>query len=96
MREYHIKRYYSLKLKAIELLGGKCFLCGSKDNLEFDHIDRKTKKFSISDFITYSKEKVQKELKKCQLLCNSCHKEKTRIELKGRTPWNKGKKFKPM
>lgn len=57
-------------------LGGKCVQCGSKDNLEFDHIDPKTKLFNIcsSDL---SKDKLRDELAKCQLLCKRCHLKKT-------------------
>jgi len=59
------------------MLGGKCVKCNSTENLHFDHIESKSKVFSIGDKITYPKEKIINELKKCQLLCRSCHTLKT-------------------
>ena len=36
------------KAYLIEMLGGKCVGCGVTENLQFDHIDRKQKTFTIS------------------------------------------------
>ena len=58
-------------------LGAVCQQCGSKENLEFDHIDPNTKITSIAKLWTASKEKFEAELLKCQLLCKSCHYIKT-------------------
>jgi 5-methylcytosine-specific restriction endonuclease McrA len=73
----HYKKRISL---LIELLGGKCVVCGSKEGLEFDHIDPKTKKFTITEKWSYSIQKVLLEVSKCQLLCHICHKEKNKID----------------
>ena len=43
-------------------------------------MDPSLKEFSIASKWTASKETLVKELKKCQLLCNSCHKIKTKAE----------------
>lgn len=51
--------------------------CGSTENLEFDHIDPKTKSFTITSRPTASEDKMSKELAKCQLLCHTCHENKT-------------------
>jgi len=57
---------------------GPCVKCGSWDRLELDHIIRKTK---VSHCVwSWSKEKREIELAKCQPLCHFCHKEKTRLE----------------
>lgn len=75
MRNYYKKR----KLLCIEKLGGKCAVCGNTENLQFDHIDRKSKIFAITNFLNYSKESLKHELEKCQLLCVGCHKNKTKM-----------------
>ena len=72
----------------IEKMGGKCVECGCKEALEFDHIDPSTKSFNISGGYTKPKEVLQEELLKCQLLCVSCHKEKTRNHNKNCRPKN--------
>lgn len=56
-----------------------CVKCKSTKNLELDHIDPYSK---ISNHIwSWSKERRIQELEKCQVLCYSCHKEKTKIDL---------------
>lgn len=69
----------SLKGKLIQLLGGKCELCGyDKCNsaLHFHHFDPTTKSFGLSQKgLTRSRKKVETEIKKCVLLCANCHAE---------------------
>lgn len=60
-----------------QLLGGICTKCQTEDDLEFDHINPEEKSFSISDGWSRASEEVLKELKKCQLLCERCHKIKS-------------------
>ncbi len=69
------------KQYAIQQLGGKCIKCGEKEDLQFDHKDRKIKKQSIANMLAHSIEKLNKELEKCQLLCEPCHRIKTFQEL---------------
>jgi hypothetical protein len=52
--------------------------CGSFENLEIDHIDPGDKEHSIGSVWSWSKERREAELKKCQVLCRSCHRAKTR------------------
>lgn len=78
MRIYMNNRRLERKKEAIEYLGSKCTICGAIENLEFDHIDPKTKEFEISDGFSHSKEKLWGELEKCQLLCSICHIEKSK------------------
>lgn len=76
-RSYHkaySKNYYhKRKEELLNLLGGKCSKCNSDKNLQFDHIDPNSRSFKIGKLLNYSKEKVFIEIKKCQLLCHSCH-----------------------
>jgi len=67
----------------IEYLGGNnpaCAKCGSTTSLEFDHIDPSTKSFNINARYWQGVDVLQDELDKCQLLCESCHLTKTRVE----------------
>ena len=52
-----------------------CADCGISDwrVLEFDHKDRKTKKFNIADSTQFSLKKVKEEIKKCDIVCANCH-----------------------
>ncbi|CAM6031392.1 unnamed protein product [Sphagnum compactum] len=83
MREYLVKRYAKKKAEWIAMLGGQCVVCGSKENLEFDHIDPATKSFTITTMYGAAKEKMMSELAKCQLLCRSCHEAKSLKEAGG-------------
>lgn len=80
IREYQRKWMQGRRLDCIEILGGKCAWCGSTENLEIDHIDPKEKKNHISQILSRKWEIVREELKKCQLLCESCHMEKSKEE----------------
>ena len=65
------KRLQEMKDK----LGNKCVKCGATENLQFDHIDPKTKCFNVNPQDSW--EKTLPELYKCQLLCPPCHLKKT-------------------
>lgn len=74
MKEYVAKR----KARVHELLGGKCFLCGSIENLEVDHINPDEKSFTLARRWHRKWSDIEAELPKCQLLCQNCHKIKTK------------------
>lgn len=76
-REYYRNRRRSGKEYALKKLGEKCVQCGSTERLEFDHVDLSTKSYNISHLYEKSKELLDAELLKCQLLCSKCHKAKT-------------------
>lgn len=59
------------------LKNNPCVDCGEKDPivLQFDHI--KDKKYNISDMKMMSFEKVDEEIKKCDVRCANCHVRKT-------------------
>ena len=78
---YHQSTLRKRKYKewAVEHLGGECVKCGSVEQLEFDHVYPGSKDRAISDVMA-SRHKLTEELKKCQLLCKSCHREKTKTQ----------------
>ena len=91
-KSYQKKRYACEKDELIKKLGGRCSVCGSDENLEFDHIVREGKKFAITAKL-HSKD-LEAELMKCQLLCHDCHKKKhfpksCRGKLTGKLPDSK-------
>lgn len=56
-----------------------CVRCGAREHLELDHVDRGTK---VSHRIwSWSQERRDAEIAKCQVLCKECHKAKTREDL---------------
>lgn len=73
--EYQREWYAARRAKGLEMLGGKCALCESTEDLELDHIDPATK-FTHRIF-SYSWARIEAELKKCQILCAPCHFQKT-------------------
>lgn len=80
-RKYMQEKARTRKLQAIIDLGGKCVKCGLTACLELDHIDRNTKSFPISR--PPSEKAFKEELKKCQVLCKWCHREKSTLEHQG-------------
>lgn len=78
IREYLKTAYDADRSFSLAHLGGKCASCGSADELEFDHIEKNSKAFNLSDrFGRVKRPLLLKELSKCQLLCKRCHTEKT-------------------
>ena len=69
----------------IEALGGVCVKCGSSDCLEIDHVDPRTKLFTVSCGYRYSPDRLWAEVAKCQLLCKKCHTEKSALDF-GKRP----------
>lgn len=65
---------FSKKLKAVKYLGGKCSECGETNILilEFHHIesDKDTTIWAIQD---HRWSVIEREIKKCSLLCGNCH-----------------------
>lgn len=76
MNEYMKNRWLKRRNKAVEYLGGVCVVCNTTENLEFDHIKPESKCKSIARMSSYSEEKFMIEVDKCQLLCDTHHKEK--------------------
>ena len=71
----------------ISFLGGSCAVCGTTENLHIDHIDHMDKNFDISSRWSWSWNRLEPEMKKCQLLCSLHHKEKTMQEGSLKKAW---------
>ena len=75
--KYQKDRRLALKIYLVNLRGGKCEKCGYCKNLAalgFHHKDPSKKEFRISRTL-WKREKILKELEKCDLLCHNCHAE---------------------
>lgn len=63
-----------------------CRVCGFSDirYLEFDHINSEDKRYRISSICSEGRSLsiIKQEMRKCQVLCVACHKEKTKIDIK--------------
>lgn len=60
----------------IEKLGGKCFNCGFdkwKASLDVHHLDPSKKDVAFSTIRYWTRDKIDKEIEKCVLLCRNCH-----------------------
>lgn len=77
-REYFNNRRRERRKKFLQLLGGKCQICNSKEDLHFDHKNPKRKNFNIADKLDGKENDLLKELKNCQILCGKHHRIKTR------------------
>jgi len=80
IREQKREHRKERRAHCIEYLGGKCVKCGTTHNLQFDHIKREGKKYTIGGKLTYKFDYLKEELDKCQLLCAPCHLDKTAKE----------------
>ena len=64
------------KIAAIKKKGGACQICGYNKyigSLDFHHTGEQKKEDSLSRLFLHSMERIEKELKKCILLCRNCH-----------------------
>jgi hypothetical protein len=76
-RKYQNERIIRARLEWLST-HGPCVKCGSWNNLNVDHIDPKLK---VSHRIwSWSKERREIELAKCQVLCEPCHWIKTALD----------------
>lgn len=80
IRKKRVKLELQSQLKSF-LLDKSCLFCGNADPrvLEFDHIDRETKSFSIARGLTngLNWDKILDEIEKCQIVCANCHRIRT-------------------
>ena len=86
-RDKHLikERYtenFATVIKFLEERDGSegCIKCGSKEQLELDHVNPKEKEWNPKRSMGSKNltERFWKEIDKCQLLCYDCHKEKTK------------------
>lgn len=71
-REYQ-RNWIAARRDAWLMEHGPCVSCGSTENLEIDHVDRETKRFSPREIWSRTEATRLDELAKCQVLCQSCH-----------------------
>lgn len=74
-RLYQSNLYHKRMNIAREILGGVCVVCGTRENLEMDHVNSSEKSFGIAQ--GYSRKDFLEEVAKCQLLCRKHHNLKT-------------------
>lgn len=74
-REYNRNWMQKRRKNYINILGGKCVICNTKENLEFHHVDKETKEYNINAILSYKFPLVIEELAKCELRCKEHHKE---------------------
>lgn len=79
MRQYMASRYHQKRQDLINELGGKCSKCSTTDGpWHIDHINAKKKTMRAADIHSVSEKRLNKEKKNFQLLCETCHKQKTK------------------
>lgn len=73
------QRVWRAERRATFFADKTCTRCQSTDQLELDHVDPNTKVYNPARLWSMSDDNPAKiaELDKCQILCNTCHKEKT-------------------
>ena len=74
--DYNHKKGREKRLKALEYLGQKCKLCDFDKyscSLDIHHLDSKEKDPAFNTMRYWSWKRLEKELKKCVLLCKNCH-----------------------
>lgn len=74
-REYQRNWIKNKRENLIKMMGGKCVKCDSIENLQFHHKNQYEKEFNINHILSYKQSFIVKELEKCELLCEKCHKE---------------------
>ena len=77
-----LKRYKRIRLankqRAVQMLGGRCIVCGYSKclaALDFHHKDPKIKTGQMGQMIRRAWHVLEKELVNCVLLCANCHRE---------------------
>jgi predicted HNH restriction endonuclease len=74
--QYTVERGRQISARARAELGGRCMLCGFDKyhvSLDLHHLDAREKDPNFARKRGWSWERVEKELKKCVLLCKNCH-----------------------
>lgn len=74
------ERGWARKKELVERMGGECSACGYKKNLSalaFHHADPEQKNFQldIRSLSNRRSSQIEREIRKCTLLCNNCHAE---------------------
>ena len=78
--QQHLERARNAKIKAIQIKGGKCSICGLEYNgknatvFDFHHINSNEKEFNPKRVLNSGlTDRALAELNKCILVCSNCH-----------------------
>ena len=73
--DHHFCLVWAKKIRAINLLGGRCRSCGNTNIfiLRFHH--KEDKLYDIHNINDHRWSKIKREIIKCELLCGNCHNE---------------------
>lgn len=93
--EYQYILRWNKKIQAINLLGGRCKECGEYRPwiLSFHHKNLYEKEFEIARIINYKWSIIEKEIEKCELLCERCHRLKHQKNGKKNFKFSESKKI---
>lgn len=78
VRNQTLTRQRKIKQKCIDYKGGKCQCCEYDSYigaLEFHHLEKNQKEYTIGQNKGRSFDNLKKELDKCLLVCSNCHRE---------------------
>lgn len=75
-------RRYNARRRFLYLLGKACTICGSTLDLQIDHIEPLKQKRRSFSLWSMSKERFDREIVKCQVLCKECHLLKTKDDMR--------------
>ena len=67
-RRERCKEYYDMVKSH-----SSCMCCGSKDRIQFHHVNPNSKRFEVSQGVNYSLESLKQEMRKCWVMCEGCH-----------------------
>lgn len=75
LRDKRKKRLYIQKLKDVP-----CMDCNQRYPayvMDFDHREKESKKMNVGELTNYSWKRLLDEIKKCDIICANCHRERT-------------------
>lgn len=82
-RDHDAIRKASIEQKVVNHLKANPCPCGETNivRLDFDHLGDKVDNIATMVWKIYSWERIEAEIKKCQVLCANCHRDKTAKQL---------------
>lgn len=94
-KDYNRILNWAKKVKAIDILGGKCEKCGDENifHLTYHHKYPNDKEFDMANIRDNKWSKIEKELNKCVLLCYNCHSEYHKLINNKNNRYNNNKKL---
>jgi Zn ribbon nucleic-acid-binding protein len=75
-KKYTLLKGQENRIYILNKLGGRCINCGFdkwKSSLDVHHPDPSQKDIAFSTIRYWSRDKIDKEIEKCVLLCRNCH-----------------------